>query len=192
MADVDAAYRRVAALLHPDRLRGMRDEVRDEGERRFREATEAVEVIRRSASARISDAAAVWAHHGLPDRLDDREVARTYNAQVRAAGADRLHATWPGRHAAGLYRTLKAAHGRDGRVQQVEWGAYECTLAGSDVRILIGQVPMPDEGNWRLEPLENLELGGAWTGPRDLGALADLLDARLAYVVTAEVFVGFD
>jgi hypothetical protein len=208
LADVDAAYRRLAALFHPDRLRGLRDEARVEGERRFREATEAVETIRarllgrqRVPPPRPAD---VWSHHGLPDQLDPAGAsAVVYNAQVRGMDANGLHATWPGRHAAGVYAALKRAHTMDGPVQQVEWGAYECTLSGRDVRALLNGVASPDDCDWRHEPLENLEVPRHHrtarrsatvdqAGPLELGALERLIEDRVSYVVTAEVYVGFD
>ena len=107
LADVDAAYRRVAALFHPDHLGNLRDEARAEGERRFREASEAVETIRDRLLRREPappGAGDIWSQHGLPEQLDTSRPAEVaYNAQVRGLDPNGLHATWPGRHAAGVY-----------------------------------------------------------------------------------------
>jgi curved DNA-binding protein CbpA len=46
LAEARAAYRRLAELFHPDRLRGLREEVQAEGAQRMREATEAMRTIR--------------------------------------------------------------------------------------------------------------------------------------------------
>ncbi len=46
LAEARAAYRRLAELFHPDRLRGLRAEVQAEGALRMREATEAMRSIR--------------------------------------------------------------------------------------------------------------------------------------------------
>ena len=208
LADVDAAYRRLVALFHPDHLAGLREEARAEGERRFREATEAAETIRARLLGRERvpprQPADVWSHHGLPDELDPTgDAAVVYNAQIRGLDANGLHATWPGRHAAGMYAALKRAHTVDGPVQQVEWGAYECTLPGRDVRALLNGAWVPGDCDWRREPLENLELRRHsrtarrdrtpdLAGPLELGALERLIEDRVRYVVTAEVYVGFD
>jgi curved DNA-binding protein CbpA len=46
LAEARAAYRRLAELFHPDRLRGLRQEVQAEGAQRMREATDAMRAIR--------------------------------------------------------------------------------------------------------------------------------------------------
>lgn len=46
LAEARAAYRRLAELYHPDRLRGLREDVQLEGAERMREATEAMRAIR--------------------------------------------------------------------------------------------------------------------------------------------------
>ena len=46
LAEARAAYRRLAELFHPDRLRGLRQEVQAEGAQRMREATQAMRTIR--------------------------------------------------------------------------------------------------------------------------------------------------
>jgi hypothetical protein len=46
LGEARAAYRRLAELFHPDRLEGLREDVRAEGTQRMREATEAMRRIR--------------------------------------------------------------------------------------------------------------------------------------------------
>jgi curved DNA-binding protein CbpA len=46
LAEARAAYRRLAELYHPDRLRGLRQDVQAEGAQRMREAAQAMEAIR--------------------------------------------------------------------------------------------------------------------------------------------------
>jgi hypothetical protein len=197
--DAHAAFRRLAALFHPDHLEGMSEEVRAEGARRLREATEAWEVVQ-ALAARADPGPA-----GAP-AVDAADLAEcTYNVQVSGLAADGLHATWPGRHAAAVWSALQRAHLSDERVQQVEWGAYECTLAGAGVRRLLREAMPPVGTDWSREPLGTLDFGprrdrcryvwhpGAYPpGVMDLGALDELLEDRLEYVVTAEVFSALD
>jgi hypothetical protein len=119
---------------------------------------------------------------------------RTYNAQVRALDEGGLHATWPGRHAGGMWTALRQGHTVEGPIRQVEWGAYEGVLSGAEVHRLLCEA-LPDGGaDWRRQPLETLSLGAGRlpAGEMDLGTLAGLVDDRRRYVVTAEVFTDFD
>ena len=191
LADANAAYRRLSALFHPDHLQGMSAAVRAEGERRLREAAAALEALRSRLRPRAPASAP--------------PAARAYNAQIRGLDAEGLHATWPGRHAAAVWEALRQAHTPDGPVQQVEWGAYECTIPGSGVRRLLSGALGAGEPDWRRQPLETLDVGprgrrrtyhgspgGDPPGVMDLEALAILVDDDCRYLVIAEVFSGFD
>jgi DnaJ like chaperone protein len=46
LAEARAAYRRLAELYHPDRLRGLRQDVQAEGAQRMREVSGAMKAIR--------------------------------------------------------------------------------------------------------------------------------------------------
>jgi hypothetical protein len=213
LAEARAAYRRMVALFHPDHLQGMRDDVRVEGERRLREATEAMDAIRAGYRTRNLDG--LVGPNGLSSLFgsrraktgngsyraseapgSDRVTGRTFNAQVRQVGDRGLHADWSGRHAAALWTVMRRDHGPNGPIFQVEWGAYECTLPGSKVRDLLGAA-WSNGGDWRVQPLETFELAGRRLigtsapqppGSRDLGWLSDQFDERADYLVTAEVF----
>jgi hypothetical protein len=78
----------------------------------------------------------------------------------------------------------------------VEWGAYECTLRGNQVRQVIERALDPSR-DWRAEPLETLDVGGtdrvATLGmdspvARTLGWLHDHVDESRVYLLTAEIF----
>jgi hypothetical protein len=100
---------------------------------------------------------------------------------------------------------MRRAHTVDGPVHQVEWGAYECTLPGAAVRRILSEVLSDSATDWRRQPLQTLDVGPAGRrrrrvghpgedppGVMDLEALAGLVDDRQQYLVTAEVFSGFD
>lgn len=195
LGEARAAYRRVVALFHPDHLQGMRAEVRAEGEKRLREATEALEAIRSGYGSLRRRGLPRWPGAGGPEAVDG-ETGHNYNAQIRDEAPDGIHADWSGPHAAALYTALRRAHTVEGPVQQVEWGAFECTMPGSEVKRLIATV-FTDGSGWRAEPLETLDVGSNRLvgtlapeppGSRDLGWLADHVADRRRYVVTAEVF----
>lgn len=198
LGEARAAYRRVVALFHPDHLQGMRAEVRAEGEKRLREATEALEAIRsgyRSIRLPGLPGRPRWPGAGGPP-ADDAETETTYNAQIRDEESDGIHADWSGIHAAAMYAALRRAHTVEGPVQQVEWGAYECTMPGSEVKRLLANV-LTDGSGWQGHPLETLDVGSTRLvgtsaleppGSRDLGWLADNVGDRRRYLVTAEVF----
>jgi hypothetical protein len=199
MGEARAAYRRVVALFHPDRLQGMRAEVRAEGERRLREATEAIEAIRARSTAQVgaqfqSLAEGIINLRPMPGAGVAEAVVRTYNAQVRSVDDRGLHADWSGPHAAAVWTALHEAHTVDGPVHQVEWGAYECTMSGSAVRRLLGAVLVGGD-DWRREPLQTFDIGsrrvvGSFAteapGARDLGWLTEQVDEAGSYLVTAE------
>jgi len=95
-----------------------------------------------------------------------------------------------------VWSALQKANSVDGLVRQVEWGAYECTLAGSGVRQLLSTVLATGDG-WRDEPLASLDVGHRRLmghggpeplGARNLGWLWDNVADEVQYVVTAEVF----
>ncbi len=127
--EVHAAYRRLVALYHPDRLQGARPGVRAEGEKRLREATEALRRIEGGRSAR----------RPLPDPDPFGPPVRIYDAELEAvAPQPRLHVRWGGSYARATLAALTRMHSanRDA-VRQLEWGAYEVELSGSDmVRLL--------------------------------------------------------
>jgi len=217
LAEAKAAYRRLAAIFHPDHLQGMSEAVRSEGERRLREATAALDTLRRrlrtppqpddrpAAGDVVAERAeATLAADAGADRQSDPS-SRAYNAQLRCLDADGLHATWPGPHAAAIWSAMRRAHRVDGPVQQVEWGAYECTLPGAVVRRILSGALAETGVDWRRQPLETLDAGPRGQrkrhfghpgedppGVMDLEALAGLIDDRLQYLVTAEIFSGFD
>jgi hypothetical protein len=122
-------------------------------------------------------------------------VAREYDAQLRSLTGPRLHVRWGGDHAAAVLAALRHAHCVDGAVRQVEWGCYEIELDGAATRRLLSAAPHGDE--WRGEAVEVLRLsGGRVPARRDaagrpalaLGELLGLLDDRVRYAVTADVY----
>jgi hypothetical protein len=197
LAEANAAYRRVAALFHPDHLQGLSQTIQAEGARRLREATAALEALRLRPGGSAAGRLAAMVSDPVAE-------SRAYNAQVRGLSSDGLHATWPGRHAAATWEALRRAHSPDGPVQQVEWGAYECTIRGAGFLQLLRGAMAAGGADWRREPLETLDLGPAGQrrryvgcpgkdppGVMDLEALAVLVDDGAPYLVTAEVFSSF-
>jgi hypothetical protein len=126
-----------------------------------------------------------------------------YNVQVQDDAADGIHADWSGSHAAATYEALRmfhlammSAHIPDDAVRQVEWGAYECTLRGHQVRRVIERA-LNSAQDWRAEPLETLHVGRTRlvgfsglepSGSRTLGWLHDHLQEGHVYLLTAEIF----
>lgn len=126
-----------------------------------------------------------------------------YNVQIQDNAPDGIHADWAGSHAAATYEALRSFHlairsanSPNDVVRQVDWGAYECTLRGDQVRQVIERALHPAR-DWRAEPLETLDVGR--THPvgtsamepqcsRTLGWLHDHLDEGHLYVLTAEIF----
>jgi hypothetical protein len=151
LAEASAAYRRVAQLFHPDRLGAARQDVRREGERRLREATEAINAIRSRFGRplvvrrrqRDRDPAA-------PSEAATAREARLYEVDLRERGGS-LHVRWHGQHAAAVLAALRDGHRIDGPIRQVEWGTYEIELDGAATRGLLGAVPGDD---WRQQPVE--------------------------------------
>lgn len=105
-------------------------------------------------------------------------------------------------HAAATYQALRSVHlasvrarSPDNAVRQVEWGAYECTLRGSQVRQVIERALAPEQ-DWRSEPLETFDSGrnrvdlSVWPhgSAPTLGWLHEQLDDGHVYLLTAEIF----
>lgn len=126
-----------------------------------------------------------------------------YNAQIRDDAPEGIHADWSGRHAAATYDALRSYHRAMGSrypledaVRQVEWGAYECTLRGHQMRQVIERA-LDSAQDWRGEPLETVDVGRTrMVGPsgleppgsRTLGWLHEHLDESHVYLLTAEIF----
>ena len=126
-----------------------------------------------------------------------------HNVQIRDEAPDGIHADWAGRHATATYLALHDYHrakrstdSAGDAVRQVEWGAYECTLLGHQVRQVIEQA-LDSTLDWRTEPLETLDIGHTRVvgpsgleppGSRTLGWLHDHLKERRIYLLTAETF----
>ncbi|MGI8661867.1 MAG: DnaJ domain-containing protein [Acidimicrobiales bacterium] len=158
--EAEAAYRRLAELFHPDRLQGLRADVRAEGERRLAEATDALRVVRdrlerplraqgheRETKVRAPEppASPVLARHRAetPDETSPSDAAtedeaHVYEVALRCIAGPTLQARWYGRHAAATLAALRHAHRRDGgAIRQIEWGAYEVVLDGAATRRLL-------------------------------------------------------
>ena len=122
-----------------------------------------------------------------------------YNVQIRDDAPDGLHADWSGRHAAATYNALRSFHRAmrfEEAVRQVEWGAYECTLRGHQMRQVIERA-LDSAQDWRAEPLETLDMGRTRLvgcsgleppGSRTLGWLHEHLEESHTYLLTAELF----
>lgn len=178
LAEARAAYRRLAELFHPDRLRGMRPEVQAEGAQRMREATEAMRTIRdhydrplvapgrrgtpgtrASGTAQRTRAAAPAPAKERPRTVRTppsdaatEAMAHIYHVQLRCLDGPGLRVNWGGRHAAATLAALRHAHTIDGPIRQFEWGSYEWVLDGAATRRLLWHVLEGEE--WRREPAE--------------------------------------
>jgi curved DNA-binding protein CbpA len=181
-ADARAAYRRLAELYHPDRLRGLRPEVQAEGIQRMREATEAMRAIRerydrplvapgrrRAADTgaggrpqRTNAAPPATADHqprrlhAPPSDAATEGAAHLYHVQLRGLDGPGFRINWGGRHAAATLAALRHAHTIDGPIRQFEWGSYEWVLDGAATRRLLWHVLEGEE--WQREPAEVVDL----------------------------------
>jgi hypothetical protein len=192
LAEAKAAYRRLAELFHPDRLGGVREEVRAEGVRRMREANEAMRAVRESfgrplratGHERPAETKGKRPPTGPLDQVTEA-MARDYDVVLRTAGDVTLQVRWSGRHAAATLAALRNGHRIDGIIHQVEWGSYEVELDGGATRRLLCSVLGDDD--WREEPVEVVRgaVGGATLA---LGDVLDLLDDALRYSVLADVY----
>jgi curved DNA-binding protein CbpA len=138
LSEARAAYRRLAELFHPDRLRGLREDVQTEGARRMRDATEAMRTIRErynrplvAPGRRRADSAGEPPPPQDPAFTDRGQERRSSTAQRTRAGAPA-----PAEQAPRTLRTPPsdaateaAAHlyhvqlrGLDGPGFQVNWG----------------------------------------------------------------------
>jgi hypothetical protein len=134
LAEARDAYRRTVELFHPDRLRELRDAVRAEGERRLREANEAMRAVQRSFGRPLN---AATASPLAPSDAATEAEARLYDAQLREL--DRAGAyvpgskiVWGGDAARAVLARLRHEFRRDeGPVRMVDWGSYRIDLPGS-------------------------------------------------------------
>lgn len=180
LEEASAAYRRMAALYHPDRLRDFRQEVQDEGARHLREANEAIRALRvrlrgplvapghqddgedgsAHGSQANSDAPSkpVLSRGGgqvppSPSHTATAAEARVYYVDMQSVDAPEFHARWEGRHAAATLEALKHGHRLDeGPIKQIEWGTYMALLEGDATRRLLEGV-LPGEDEWRHYPV---------------------------------------
>ena len=191
LAEAKAAYRRLAELFHPDRLGGVRDEVRAEGVRRMREANAAIKAVRESfgrplrATGHEQPAQARRTRLSGPLDQVTAAMARDYDVVLRTAGDVSLQVRWSGRHAAATLAALRNGRHVDGTIHQIEWGSYEVELDGGATRRLLCSVLGDDD--WRGEPVEVMR-GEVRGSTLALGDVLDLLDDALRYSVLADVY----
>ncbi len=184
LAEARLAYRRLAELFHPDRLRGLRPDVQAEGAQRMREATEAMAAIRerydrplvapgrrRTRDAGTTETARPQQTRAAPPAPAGQEprrvhvppsdaateaTGRLYHAQLRGVDGPPFGINCGGRHAAATLKALRHAHTIDGPIRQFEWGSYEWVLDGAATRRLLWHVLEGDE--WRRDPAEVVDL----------------------------------
>jgi hypothetical protein len=134
LAEARDAYRRTAELFHPDRLRTLRDAVRAEGERRLREANEAMRAVQRSFGRPLN---AATASPLTPSDAATEAEARLYDAQLRQLDRDGAYVpgskvVWGGDAARAVLTRLRHEFRRDeGPIRMVDWGSYRIDLPGS-------------------------------------------------------------
>jgi hypothetical protein len=206
--EAEAAYRRLAELFHPDRLQGLREDVRAEGERRLQDATEAMRQVR----ARLSRPLRAPGHETearhrepeppaspvlatgngrspsplAPSDAATAEEAHVYEVLLRSFEGPALQVRWYGPHAAATLAALRHAHRVDGAIRQLEWGTYEVVLDGAATRRLLRSVLGDGE---LVDPVEiQARDDGLPAGPADLDAVVDLLDDDGRYELVADVY----
>ncbi|CAN5552353.1 hypothetical protein BH20ACT2_BH20ACT2_07610 [soil metagenome] len=192
-----AAFHRLVELYHPDRLDGLRADVREEAARRLREATAAWQAIL-TANPRPLRAGA----HGAPQMAPRSDPATLHDAELRSVDARRrLHVRWGGASAQATLHALQVQHQRDrSSVRQVEWGAYRIELTGDEVRQFLAGLLDPGQAPAEL-PAAIVELAPALRqqiGPAgvpdttpdavDLHCLLDVLEGDRRYTISAEDF----
>lgn len=218
LREAAAAYRRMAELYHPDRLREYRREVQDEGERRLREASQAIRTLRArrrgplvapgrerasgrghaSSSARGGSEAPVRSTGGghVPPSPSDAaaaQSARVFYVGLRAVDGPAFHARWAGPHAEATLTALKKGHRLDGGpIRQIEWGTYSALLEGDATRRLLDGV-RPGGNAW-LDHVVDIVTGDLLPAPVDgaptltIGGLLDLIDDATWYEVLADAY----
>jgi curved DNA-binding protein CbpA len=138
LAEARAAYRRLAELFHPDRLRGLREDVQAEGAQRMRDATAAMRSIRERYDRRLVAPGRRRADSAgeRPPRQDAAFTDRGPERRSTAAQRTRAGAPAPAEQPPRTLRTPPsdaateaAAHlyhvqlrGLDGPGFQVNWG----------------------------------------------------------------------
>lgn len=205
LREASAAYRRMAELYHPDRLRQYRAEVQDEGARRLREANQAIRVLR----SRLRGPLVAPGHQGngghdgdvespsrstpvrssggghvppAPSDAATAAAARVFYVDLQAVDAPEFHVRWAGLHAAATLTALKQGHRLDGGpIRQIEWGTYAALLEGDATRRLLAGV-LPETAAWHDSPVDLVAVEGNAQLPARLtdGEPVVTLDALLS------------
>ena len=182
--DAEAAYAELVAQLDRTRLRAVRSRKRRDATAQQNALDEAIQSIR---SAQPPD----WSRVTI---AASPRAAGTYEAELRSVGRPDLHVRWAGTHAAALHRAVEQQHEPDrGPVRQLEWGAYELLLTGTDARRLVRAVteaaPVVDE--LAVVVTAAVDLRVALPEPGAVVALdrvLDVLDDEARYSLLVDVF----
>ena len=145
LAEARDAYRRTVELFHPDRLRTLRDAVQLEGERRLREANEAMLAVQRvfGRPLRAASGAVTTASPLAPSDIATEAEARMYDAQLRELDAEGAYVpgskvVFGGEPAAAVLTRLRHEFRRDGGpIRMVDWGSYRVDLPGGDMLVFL-------------------------------------------------------
>lgn len=130
------AYKRTVELFHPDRLRGLRASVQAEGERRQREASQAIDAVQRALAGSDRAHEAPTASPVAPSDAATEAEARLYDAVLRELG-DRgiavpgAKVAFGGEAAAAVLAKARHEFCRDGGpIRMLDWGSYRVELPG--------------------------------------------------------------
>ncbi len=210
LSEVRDAYRRTAELFHPDRLQGLRESVQVEGERRLREANQAMREVQRRfgrplrpanrmAMASASSTSAPPASAAAPSDEATESEARLYDAQLRELDADGAYVpgskvVFGGEAAEAVLTVLRHEFRRDdGPIRMVDWGSYRIELTGDEMRTFLSRVLGPAPSgivNTGLRAIGD-RLPVAVAEPLLPSSLADAMihfRSHTTYTLTADVY----
>ena len=207
LSEVRDAYRRTAELFHPDRLQGLRESVQAEGERRLREANQAMREVQRRFGRPLRPAnrmampstSAPSASPAAPSDEATESEARMYDAQLRELDADGAYVpgskvVFGGEAAAAVLTRLRHDFRRDGGpIRMVDWGSYAIELTGDEMRTCLSRVLGPAPSGVVSAGLRAIgdRLPVAVAEPLLPVSLADAMvhfRSHTTYTVTADVY----
>jgi hypothetical protein len=193
------AYRRTVELFHPDRLRQFRDSVQAEGERRLREATEAMHAVQRALGGPLRAPGHEAASPHAPSDAATAAEARFYDAVLRELDHDGIpvpgsKVAFGGPAAEAVLAALRHEFRRDeGPIRMVEWGSYRVELPGGEMLAFLHGalgIELVDHGGTDRRAIGNRLPEVAPTA----GVPAELKDAivhlrhDVRYALTADVY----
>jgi hypothetical protein len=131
-------------IYHPDRFQGRDPALVAEATSRLEEVIAAWAELRGSPTVEVpADDPIAEAVVPAGPTEDDGSSGAIFDAEISAAEGPPFHVRWAGEGGEAVLRALIRLH-RHGAtaVRQIDWGAFEVVLPGSDVRRLVEQTAL--------------------------------------------------